>query len=352
MVRNKCSILSLKFITLGLLQISIVKNSTKLDHGGHIKQYHCPVSLFESLFEQKNSHSPMYIKRYNIENHFMNTKDGYRLQIFRVRLVEEELNKLPTNLRKNFNQVILMQHALVDSADSYFFSGEKSQGYYFVNKGYDVWLGNNRGNKYSHATDGKNLESSEKENFWDYSFHEMGIYDVPAMYEYILNKVKSESSRNRVLFNRLIKKKAEQNSLKENNLQNEKDTKIIYFGHSQGTAQMFAGLSDPKSADYIQKNTKLFIASAPIAYMNHIQSSSLKAIAGMTEYSIWSLVSPILGLARLVSLNNFTENPLGNLFFNLNNLLQVFMKLDHQTVESAEKILENLQNIFVIQIVS
>ena len=84
---------------------------------------------------------------------------------------------------------------------------------------------------------------------------------------------------------------------------------------------MFAGLSDPKSADYIQKNTKLFIASAPIAYMNHIQSSTLKAITGMTEYSIWSLVSPILGLARLVSLNNFTENPLGNLFFNLNNLL-------------------------------
>lgn len=32
-----------------------------------------------------------------------------------------------------------MGHALVDSADSYFFNGEHSLGYYFVNKGYDVW---------------------------------------------------------------------------------------------------------------------------------------------------------------------------------------------------------------------
>lgn len=48
--------------------------------------------------------------------------------------------------------------------------------------GYDVWLGNNRGNKYNHEH--VSLTTSDKE-FWEYSWPEMGTKDLRAMFESI-----------------------------------------------------------------------------------------------------------------------------------------------------------------------
>jgi lysosomal acid lipase/cholesteryl ester hydrolase len=45
-------------------------------------------------------------------------------------------------------------------------------------EGYDVWLGNTRGNKYSrHHT---SLNPDKDNEFWDFTFAEMGLYDLPA----------------------------------------------------------------------------------------------------------------------------------------------------------------------------
>jgi len=52
------------------------------------------------------------------------------------------------------------------------------------NLGYDVWLGNNRGNIYS--KDHQTFDYGSKE-FEDFSFYEMGTKDLPAMIDYILN---------------------------------------------------------------------------------------------------------------------------------------------------------------------
>ena len=49
--------------------------------------------------------------------------------------------------------------------------------------GYDVWLTNNRGNKYSmnhRYTDEKD------DDYWKFSLQEMGLYDVPANIDFIL----------------------------------------------------------------------------------------------------------------------------------------------------------------------
>jgi len=49
--------------------------------------------------------------------------------------------------------------------------------------GYDVWLGNNRGNKYSLKT----VEPKTNKDFWNYGYEEMGDFDLPAMIDYILH---------------------------------------------------------------------------------------------------------------------------------------------------------------------
>jgi lysosomal acid lipase/cholesteryl ester hydrolase len=51
--------------------------------------------------------------------------------------------------------------------------------------GYDVWLGNNRGNYYSR----KHLNLLENDpKYWDFGPEEMGRKDLPAFINYILAK--------------------------------------------------------------------------------------------------------------------------------------------------------------------
>ena len=59
-----------------------------------------------------------------------------------------------------------------------------------ANAGYDVWLGNNRGNYYSreHTSLHHDGDDEERKEYWDFSFHEMAEYDIPATLDYILTK--------------------------------------------------------------------------------------------------------------------------------------------------------------------
>jgi len=54
-----------------------------------------------------------------------------------------------------------------------------------ANQGYDVWLGNNRGNRYSdkHIS----LDPNSKE-YWMFDWEDMGTKDVPAFIEFIVKK--------------------------------------------------------------------------------------------------------------------------------------------------------------------
>ena len=74
---------------------------------------------------------------------------------------------------------VFLQHGLFSDADTWCLMKEESLAYVIANAGYDVWLGNNRGNKYSD----KNTELSnvdDRADFYDYSFFELGKYDAPT----------------------------------------------------------------------------------------------------------------------------------------------------------------------------
>ncbi len=142
-----------------------------------------------------------------------------------------------------------------------------------ANIGYDVWLGNNRGNKYSRSH--ISLNPDKDKNFWNYSYHEMGKYDLPAMIDFI--QLTTRSNR-----------------------------KITYVGHSQGTSQLFAGMT--LLPDYFEQKINGFIALGPVTNLKNINQSFLKI---MVDYRLDRLFS-MLGISELLrnsqSLNKLDNN--------------------------------------------
>ena len=78
-----------------------------------------------------------------------------------------------------------MIHGFLFHSDQWFANSvDKAAGYRIASAGFDVWLGNNRGNKY--ARKHRYLDPNrDKKKFFDFSFHDNGKYDVPAMVDYI-----------------------------------------------------------------------------------------------------------------------------------------------------------------------
>lgn len=85
-----------------------------------------------------------YCKYFNYpaQYHDVTTPDGYILRLFRIQ-------KKGTLIKEGLKP-ILLQHGLLDSSDTWILNDEdKAIGFILANMGYDVWMGNNRGNKHS-----------------------------------------------------------------------------------------------------------------------------------------------------------------------------------------------------------
>lgn len=124
-----------------------------------------------------------------------------------------------------------------------------------------MWLGNSRGSKYSRIN---NKVPPSNSGFWDYSFQEMGQYDIKANIEYII-RVTNQA-------------------------------KLTYVGHSQGTSQMFAALGRSDVAPFINSKVKKFIALAPIVYLANSESKLLYKLSKNTL---------LLDAAKLFGLNEW-----------------------------------------------
>ena len=93
---------------------------------------------------------------YPAEEHYVITEDGYILS----------LQRIPRG-RKGVEPnggVVFLQHGLVSSSADYVMNlPEESLGFILADLGYDVWLGNSRGNTYSNKH--VNL-SNDDPKFW------------------------------------------------------------------------------------------------------------------------------------------------------------------------------------------
>ena len=125
------------------------------------------------------------------EKHKVITEDGYILSLWRIPgLIEEG------DLSDTSKTPVIFQHGLLDSAIGWMIHyPEVAPAFVAARAGYDVWLGNSRGSTFSR----KHIKYDpdvDKREFWDYSFYEMAMYDVPAF----IKEIQEEADGQKVAF--------------------------------------------------------------------------------------------------------------------------------------------------------
>uniref|UniRef100_A0A8C8YPN1 Lipase n=1 Tax=Prolemur simus TaxID=1328070 RepID=A0A8C8YPN1_PROSS len=176
---------------------------------------------------------------YPYEMYDVVTKDGYILGIYRI----PHGRGCPQ--RTASKPVVYLQHGLIASASNWICNlPNNSLAFLLADTGYDVWLGNSRGNTWSrkHLT----LSPSSPE-YWAFSLDEMAKYDLPATINFILEKTGQEQ--------------------------------LYYVGHSQGTTIAFIAFStNPELA----KRIKIFFALAPVITVKYTKSP-MKILATLSR---------------------------------------------------------------------
>ncbi|XP_061386752.1 lipase 1-like, partial [Musca vetustissima] len=109
---------------------------------------------------------------YSLEIHYVVTEDGYNLT----------LHRLP----RPGSSPILLLHGLLTSSLAWVIMGPgKSLAFQLFNNQHDVWLANLRGSAYGRNHSRFTIKDAE---FWSFSFHEWGRYDLPAIVDHIRNE--------------------------------------------------------------------------------------------------------------------------------------------------------------------
>ncbi|KAG5676534.1 hypothetical protein PVAND_006360 [Polypedilum vanderplanki] len=176
---------------------------------------------------------------YPVQNYSVITSDGYVLQLVRITRSKK------SQQIKEKTVVFLMHGLLCSSMDWLVLGKEKALPFLLADAGFDVFLGNARGNSHSR----KNIHlSPNSKKFWNFSWHEIGTIDIPAMIDFALSLTQQSS--------------------------------LHYIGHSQGTTSFFVSAS---IREELNMKVRTMHALAPVAFMNHLKSPLLRIMAPMVN---------------------------------------------------------------------
>ncbi|XP_058806281.1 lipase 1-like [Phymastichus coffea] len=176
---------------------------------------------------------------YIAEEYNVTTDDGYILRLHRI-------SGSPSRPKQPGKPAFYLQHGIGLSSDSWVLIGpQRDLAFLLVDAGFDVWIGNVRGNCYSRSHVSKSPENSD---FWEFSYHEMAIYDVKSFIDRVLAETGVEN--------------------------------LTYYGYSMGTTLSYVLLST-----YPEYNAKinLLYSAAPVVFWRHELKRLMKIVDALFD---------------------------------------------------------------------
>ncbi|XVF88576.1 hypothetical protein PTKIN_Ptkin19aG0061800 [Pterospermum kingtungense] len=163
---------------------------------------------------------------YDCEEHTVTTQDGYILSMQRIPVGRS--GGTPDN-----RPPVLLQHGLLmDGITWLLLPPEQSLAFVLADNGYDVWIANSRGSKYSKGHTSLNPGDPA---YWNWSWDELVAYELPAIFQYVNDQT---------------------------------GQKLHYVGHSQGTLIALAAFSKDQLYNMLRSAALL----CPIAYVGQMTS--------------------------------------------------------------------------------
>ncbi|CAF4863832.1 unnamed protein product [Pieris macdunnoughi] len=200
------------------------------------------------------------------------TSDGYILQV----------NRIPRGRRDFFDfrrrPIVFLQHGLQSSANAFLgIDVDTSLAYNLADRGFDVWLGNSRGveNSRRHLFLDPDSDSTKRQ-FWDFTFEEIALIDLPRMIDFALSHTGQD--------------------------------KLHYVGHSQG-GTVFLILNSRKP-----EYNKKFISAhllAGVGYQDHFPSWLIGRAAARSD--VIRALTYLLGYVEILGPSDDGKSNLGEL---------------------------------------
>eukprot|EP00347_Sterkiella_histriomuscorum_P016514 403352892 len=241
-----------------------------------------------------------------LHQHEVTTEDGYILSLFRLEKVAFDRLTTPKldhtrqiqegdenlNIEQTLDQQqskkpkpgkpVLFIHGNNQTPENWLLHGINSPAFILGNEGYDVWLGANRGCKFSnkHAWLQHQTNESHADDYWRFSWQEMGQYDLPAF----IDKIKQENPYHQ---------------------------KVGYIGLSQGVGQAYYAFSGGCTANktmqkYFRDNISVFISLATTVKFYNVPSVFLRGLSFLaTKYE--AVKNVFFGMRNLPEEEGFKE---------------------------------------------